>query len=203
MKYVDKSIRHYVDKLAAKTPAPGGGSVAAMLGVMGCGLLSMVGNFALAKKGFNGYKDRAKKVVAKSEKLRKKLIELVDKDIEAYDKLSKAFKKYKNNPSRIEPAFKKAVTPPAKVCSYVYKAATLSLELSFISTKPIISDVAVAIYVLDAAFEAALVNININMAHIRDKKYIVEKTQQYSSLHKDIKRLKTEILSKTKERIFG
>ena len=61
MKYVDKSVKCYIDKLSAKTPAPGGGSVAALLGALGCGLLSMVANFTLAGKGFNGYKDRAKK----------------------------------------------------------------------------------------------------------------------------------------------
>ena len=70
-------IKYYTDKLAAKTPAPGGGSVAAMLGVLGCGLLSMVANFTLVKKGFNGYKERAKKALKESESLRQKLTELI------------------------------------------------------------------------------------------------------------------------------
>lgn len=203
MRYIDKSIKYYADRLAAKTPTPGGGSVAATLGVLGCGLLSMVANFTLARKGFNGYKERAKRVLTASEKLRKKLLEMVDKDIEAYDRLSKAFKKHKNNPVRMAPVLKRAVGPPAKVCNYVYKAATLSLELTYVSSKPIVSDVSVAIYVLDAAFEAALINIKINLGYIRDKKYIIDKTQQYTSMHKDIKRLKAAILSKIKERMFS
>ena len=76
MKYVDKSLRHYLSKLSAKVPAPGGGSASALLGALGCGLLCMVANYTLAKKAFNGYKERAKRVLKESEKVREKLTEL-------------------------------------------------------------------------------------------------------------------------------
>jgi len=94
MKFIDKSIRLYADKLAAKTPTPGGGSTAALLGVLGCALLSMVANFTLAGKGFNGYKERSQKALKKSENIREKMTDLIDKDIAAYENLSRAFKKY-------------------------------------------------------------------------------------------------------------
>ena len=89
MKYQDKSLKYFIDTLAAKTPTPGGGSVAATLGALGCGLLCMVANYTLSSKGFNGYKERAQKALKKSDDLRKKLTDLIDKDIIAYEALSK------------------------------------------------------------------------------------------------------------------
>ena len=51
----------------------------------------MVANYTMARKGYNGYKERAKKALKEAEKLRLKLIELIDKDITAYENVSKAF----------------------------------------------------------------------------------------------------------------
>lgn len=203
MKYVNKSIKYYIDELAAKTPVPGGGSVAALIGAVGCGLLSMVANFTVARGGYNGYKERAKKVLKESERLRAKLIDLIDKDTLIYEKLSKAFKKYKGNFSKIQPSLKKAVAAPLLVCSYTHKAAILSLELAFVGNKPLISDVCVAIHVLDAAFESALVNINVNSKFIRDKHYVAAKMLESNNLHRDLKKIKTEVLSRARDRMFS
>jgi len=188
--------------MATKTPTPGGGSAAAMSGALGCALISMVANFTLAKKGFNGYKERSQKVLKRSEDLRSKLMVLIDQDAQAYGKLSKALKSKKISAQGLQSAFKSAAIPPLKVCQCVHKAAGLALELSYVGNKSIISDVSVAIYALDAAFESALISMNINLDYIKDKRYVVAKTQATTTLHRDIKRLKTDVLSKVKERIF-
>jgi len=203
MKLVDHKIRQYIDKLAAKTPTPGGGSVAATLGALGCGLISMVANFTLAKKGFNGYKERSQKALKGSEAIRKKLMELIDKDAQAYDKLSKALKSKKISAQGLQVALKSAAIPPIKVCQNVHKAAALALELAYVGNKSIISDISVAVYALDAAFESGLVNVNTNLEYIKDRRYVLSKTQTVVALHRDIKRLKTEVLSKVKERMFA
>ena len=203
MKYVDKSVKYYADKLAARTPVPGGGSVAALLGVFGCGLLSMVANFTITKKAYNGYKDRAKKALKESEKLRAKLTDLVDRDIQAYEKLSMAFKRHKGNINKVQPPLKKAVTPPLMLCAYVHKAALVSLELAYVGGKPIISDVSVAICVLDGAFESALINIKANSRLIRDKKYVADKAHKYNQLHRDMKKIKADVLSQVRHRVYG
>jgi len=201
MKFIDKSIRLYADKLAAKTPTPGGGSTAALLGVLGCALLSMVANFTLAGKGFNGYKERSQKALKKSENIREKMTDLIDKDVAAYENLSRAFKKYKDNIISLQPALKRAITPPATICVYAYKATVIALDLAYVGNKHILSDVIVAVYTLDAAFESALANINVNLEHVKDKKYVINNTQVYGNLQREMKRLKTDILSKARERM--
>jgi len=169
MKYVDKSIKYYVDNLSAKTPTPGGGSVAALLGAVGCGLLCMVAHFTMDRDGYNGYKERARKVIEEVRRIKSQLLSLVDDDIEAYGRLSNALKRYKYNKLKVQPSLKKAVLPAAKVCLYTHKAAVGALELAYAGSKSLISDVSVAIYVLDAAFESALVNVNVNLRDIKDK----------------------------------
>ena len=201
MDYINRSIKSYLIQLAAKKPVPGGGSTAALIGALGCGLISMVANFTLSDKGFNGYKARAKKVLKKSESLREKLTLLVDKDMKAYSRLSVAFKKYSLNAMKLQYAVKGAIIIPCKICDYVHSGAEIVLEASYIGKKSILSDLIAAIYALDAAFEASFINIRVNLKHVKDRKYAAEKNQKYLSLQIGMKNLKTQILSKAAERM--
>ncbi len=202
MDYINKSIKGYLVELAAKKPVPGGGSTAALMGALGCGLVSMVANFTLSDKGFNGYKARAKKVLKKSECLREKLAVLIDKDIRAYGRLSIAFKKFNLSAIKLQSAVKGAIITPCKICDCVHDAAEIALEASYIGKKNILSDIQAAIYALDAAFEAGFINIRVNLKYLKDKEYAAEKNQKYAALQIDMKNIKTQILSKTSERMI-
>jgi methenyltetrahydrofolate cyclohydrolase len=200
-KFADKSLICYLDCLAEKAPVPGGGSVSALVASLGCGLLSMVANFTLSDKGINGYKDRAKKALKNSERLRKRLINIIDEDARAYKRLSKAFKKYSKETDIFQKALKAAIVPPSKVCDYSHKAALAALELSYVGKKTILSDVAAAMHNLDAAFETGLINIKVNLRYVKNKSYAVNKVQLYTSLQKDIKQIKIKTLSIVRERM--
>ncbi|MFC1807814.1 cyclodeaminase/cyclohydrolase family protein [Candidatus Omnitrophota bacterium] len=202
MRYVDKNIKYFANKLAAKAPTPGGGSAAALSAYIGCSLLSMVANYTLARKGFNGYKDRAKRVQKGSEKLRQTFAELIDKDVEAYESLSKAFIKYKDNTAKLQPALKRAVGPLAKICIHAHRAGILCLDLSYVGNKYLMSDLCTSIYLLDAALESSMIIIKSNLAYMKDKSYIINKKQQYVYLQQDMKRIKAEVLAKAKERML-
>jgi formiminotetrahydrofolate cyclodeaminase len=201
MEYINKSIKNYLIKLAAKKPVPGGGSTAALIGALGCGLVSMVANFTLSDKGFNGYKPRAKKVLKKSEHLREKLTRLVDMDIKAYEKLSAAMRKYNPDSIKLQSAVKGAIITPCRICDCAHRAAAIALEASYIGKKNILSDIIAAIHALDTAFEIGFINIMVNLKYLKDKKYAAEKNQKYLSLQIDMKNLKTQILSKAVERM--
>jgi methenyltetrahydrofolate cyclohydrolase len=203
MDYADRSINVYLKNLGSRKPTPGGGSSAALIGAIGCGLLSMVANFTLSAKGANGYKNRAKKALKKSEYLRQRFTLLIDKDIQAYEKLSEAFRRYDANDTRLQSRLKKAIMPPSMICDYAYRAAKLALEISYIGKKNILSDIIVAIYALDAAFEAGFINIKVNLEYIKNKGYAVEKTRGYTSIQRDMKTLKTQTLSKANERMIA
>ena len=201
MKYVDRSIRCYLNCLAEKTSIPGGGSASALMGSLGCGLLSMVANFTLSKGGFNGYKERAKKALKKSESFRKIFINIIDEDTESYRRLSAAFKKCAKDSDKVQKALKAAIKPPSKVCDYSYKAALIALELSYVGKKTILADVVAATHSLDAAFEAGRANIDVNLGYVRNKAYVSSKKQVYRSLQRDMKQIKSKILSVARERM--
>ncbi|HLD82980.1 MAG TPA: cyclodeaminase/cyclohydrolase family protein, partial [Candidatus Omnitrophota bacterium] len=82
--YKDGSLEKYLGDLAARMPAPGGGSAAALTAAMAASLISMVVNFTLGKPKYAQYEDELKVILGKSEKLREEFLNLVDLDVAAY-----------------------------------------------------------------------------------------------------------------------
>ena len=83
--YRDSSLKLYLDDLAAKLPAPGGGSAAALTAALGQALVSMVINFTLGKVKYAQFEKDLTIELEKSEKLRREFLDLVDRDVEAYN----------------------------------------------------------------------------------------------------------------------
>ena len=84
MNYKGASLKRYLDDLAAKIPAPGGGSAGALTAALGASLVSMVVNFTIGKPKCAIFEKELKAVLEKSEKLRKEFLDLVDLDVVAY-----------------------------------------------------------------------------------------------------------------------
>ncbi|MGM0609289.1 MAG: glutamate formimidoyltransferase, partial [Candidatus Muiribacteriota bacterium] len=85
MKFVD-----FVDELASDSPAPGGGSVAAMIGSMGAALATMVSNLTAYKKKFKKHKSKMFEIGEKAQLLQKDLVYAIDEDTEAFNKMAEA-----------------------------------------------------------------------------------------------------------------
>ncbi|MCX5712284.1 MAG: cyclodeaminase/cyclohydrolase family protein, partial [Candidatus Omnitrophica bacterium] len=83
--YADSSLKIYLDDLAAKKSAPGGGSAAALNAALGAALISMVANFTIGKSKYAKYEKEVKDILEKSEKLRTEFLGLVDLDVRAYE----------------------------------------------------------------------------------------------------------------------
>ena len=90
--YIDKPLRHFLDKLAGKSPEPGGGSVAALTGALGAALVSMVANLTLGKEKYKDVQPQVEALLKESEKLRVEMQDLIQKDTEAYGALSEVYK---------------------------------------------------------------------------------------------------------------
>ena len=90
--YLEKPMVVFLDKLASRSPEPGGGSVSALVGALGAALVSMVGNLTLGKEKYADVQDKVEELLASSEKLRDELQRLIQKDTEVYADVSAAFK---------------------------------------------------------------------------------------------------------------
>ena len=151
--YKTQSLTKYTDDLAARLPAPGGGSAAALSACLGASLLSMVVNFTIGKPKYARYEKYLKASLKTSESLRKKFLRLVDLDVVAY----------KSNDCR------KALSVPLDLAGLCFDAIKLCPGLAEKGNRNLISDVAVAAQFLESAFAAARVNVDINLKMIGDK----------------------------------
>ena len=177
--YQKESLKKYLDDLAAKLPAPGGGSAAALSAAMGASLISMVVNFTLGKPKYAKYENELKMTLGKSEKLRDEFLSLVDLDVTAY--------KNRNLRDSLDVPFMVArlCFEGIKLCPPLIKKGNINL----------ISDVAVAAVLLESGFVSAYFNIEINLKLLGDKK--LSRLVKKELLHKEkiIKkiRLRTEV----------
>lgn len=151
--YCDKTLKEYLDELAAKLPAPGGGSAAALNAALGASLISMVVNFTLGKPRYVKYEKELKAILEKSENLRNEFLRFVDLDVLAY--------KSKN--------MRDALDIPFMVCRLSYEGIKLCPALITKGNINLISDVAVAAALLESAFKAAYFNVEINLKTLGDR----------------------------------
>src|SRR2546425_13325645 len=82
--YLDQPLEHYLDDLASAKATPGGGSAAALSGVMGAGLASMVARLTLGKAEYSDVQQEIEELLQRSEKLRMRFQQLIQEDIDAY-----------------------------------------------------------------------------------------------------------------------
>ena len=86
-----QTLKMFLDDLASSSPAPGGGSVAALSGALGAALTSMVCNLTIGKKKYADVEADMKKILTQSEELRNTFTVLVDKDTAAFNKVMEAY----------------------------------------------------------------------------------------------------------------
>lgn len=158
-KFKNFTVKEFSDMLSKKTPVPGGGSVAALCAVDAAGLLSMVANYSLGKTSNKRVEAGLKKTLAKSEVLRKRFLDLVDLDAQAYLMVVKA----RSGTVQQKRAAKKGA---AAIPKEVAKLCRQALELAPILVKDgnpyLVSDVEVAIELLFAAYKSAMINVRVN-----------------------------------------
>jgi len=187
MSYKDETIKKYLDDLAARLPAPGGGSAAALNAAMGVSLISMVVNFTLGKPRYAEYEGELKKILEKSEKLRETFLNLVDLDVVAY--------KSKN--------IRDALDIPIMVSRLCFEGIKLCPALIKKGNINLLSDVAVAAVLLESAFVCAYFNVEINLKSLGDKKLTKSVRKELTRKEKLIKRIRIKTEEKVGEIIRG
>jgi formiminotetrahydrofolate cyclodeaminase len=177
-KLVKMNIEMFLDDLASNSPAPGGGSVAALSGALGAALVSMVCNLTIGKEGYEEVQDEVLEILQKSEELRKHLTDLIDKDTEAFNAVMTALKIPKETEEQkqhrqqvMQTAFKHAADVPletARTCVQVIDIARVIAEKG---NKKSISDAAVSVLIAQAGVQSAMFNVRTNLSSIKDTEF--------------------------------
>lgn len=186
---VKKAIHEFLDELASDSPAPGGGSVAALAGSLGAGLVSMVCRLTIGKKGYEDVQSLMEKTLSRSIELQNRLTDLIDEDTRAFNEVMSSFKLPKETSDEkehrtqvIQTALKKAADTPleaAKACLAVIVEAAGIVDHA---NSNAISDLGVASQVAFAGLDSAVMNVRINLSSIKDQKYVEDRSRQLASL---------------------
>ncbi len=190
------SLREFANELSMDSPAPGGGSTAALCGALSAALSSMVSNLTVGKKGYEKVQRDVKRIAIKAQILKDEFLNAVDLDTKAFNKVMEAFRlptsteeQQKEKDQAVEEATKEATLVPFTVLEKSVEALMLAEEAALKGNKNSVSDAGVAGLAAQAAAEGAYYNVKINLPNIQDKEFITKIKKQANSLKKNALRL--------------
>jgi formiminotetrahydrofolate cyclodeaminase len=178
MNLSDMSITRFSDTLASNSPAPGGGSTAALQGALGAALIGMVAELTVGKKAYAEHQHLLPGIIERAACLRHKLLLTVESDTAAYNAVGAVLAMPKNSGEEqaarnlaMEKALQECTLSPYHIMCYCLSALELAEEAVGIINKNAISDMGVAALSLKAATQGAWLNILINLNGIKDGEF--------------------------------
>jgi glutamate formiminotransferase/formiminotetrahydrofolate cyclodeaminase len=194
-------LNQFLDELASRSPAPGGGSVAALSGALGAALTTMVCHLTIGKKKYADVQREMESVLKRSEELRASFSKLVEKDVEAFNSVMNAFslpreteEQMRVRTGAVEEATKKATLVPLKVMELCMEALPLTKAIAEKGNRNSISDAGVSALMLGAACEGAALNVRINLGTLQDKPFVKETRAKMKKVLDEVESLTKEVL---------
>lgn len=199
-KLYDIPMKTFLDGLSSSKPAPGGGSVAALTGALGAGLISMVGNLTIGKKKYADVQDEITALTEQSEKLRIELMNLIEADVMAYTKLNETMKMPRETDKEkatrdkaMDTALKAATEVPMKIAETCVSVMNICRPAAEKGNSNAVSDVGVGILLAEAGLRSAALNVLINLGYIKDETFIRDNRKKLDSLLSGKSELRDEI----------
>ena len=185
---VKMNVRQFCNETLSDSPAPGGGSVAALMGALGASLGGMVANLSAGKRGWDDKLEYFSGWAVKAQQLKDELLSLVDEDTAAFSKVMDAFALPKESAEEktarsaaIEAATKYAAEVPLKVMETASRSYALLAEMAERGNPASVSDVGVGALAIRACIEGAALNVRINLGQLKDERF---KTSLHEKLRK-------------------
>jgi glutamate formiminotransferase/formiminotetrahydrofolate cyclodeaminase len=171
------NLREFCNETLSDSPAPGGGSVAALMGALGVSLGGMVANLSAGKRGWEDQLSYFSDWAVKAQQLKDELLFLVDEDTAAFNKVMDAFALPKDSTEEkaarsaaIQHANKYAAEIPLRVMETAFRSYQLLAEMADKGNPASISDVGVGLLAVRACIAGAGLNVRINLAGLKDEK---------------------------------
>lgn len=175
-----RTLGDFLDQLAARTPTPGGGAVASVVGALGAALGDMVLAYSIGKKSLAEHEPRLKDAAVRLLRARAVLIELASEDEAAYGLVNELSRLPKDDPRRagLPAATLAAAQVPLSCMAACVSVLGLLDELPAITNKHLHSDLAIAAILAEAAARAAAWNVVVNLPGITDAELRASLTEQ-------------------------
>ena len=186
------NLREFCNETLSDSPAPGGGSVAALMGALGASLGGMVANLSAGKRGWDDKLEYFSGWAVKAQQLKDELLSLVDEDTAAFNKVMDAFALSKESAEEkaarsaaIEQATKYAAEVPLKVMETASKSYELLAGMAEKGNPASVSDVGVGALATRACIEGAALNVRINLTQLKDEKFKGALAQRMQNISAD------------------
>ena len=183
------TVEGYLDELSSRKMVPGGGSASALSAALGAGLNLMVMNYTIDPSRDDESTKELIFLKERQSQIMKELSSLIDEDCEAFGSLMKALKEKKDAQAR----YKAAAEVPLKICRKARESMAISEQVAAKAKSGIATDIGCASHILKAAFNAARLNVNINLAHIADEAFVEEAKNDILAMSTDIETMSESI----------
>lgn len=176
MTFSEMTIQGFTDELASKAPVPGGGGASALVGAVGMALGAMVGSLTVGKQKYAAVEADIMALMERAAALQKRLLELIQKDAEAFEPLSKAYGLPKDTPEQqaykaqvMAEALDTACSAPLDIMKACCEAIALHRDFAEKGSVLALSDAGVGVTFCKAALYGASLNVFINTKAMADR----------------------------------
>lgn len=200
------TVKGLLAETAGDAPVPGGGSISALNGAIAAALTEMVANLTIGKKKYADVQDEMAEIAKSAATLQKELVLDVDRDSEAYDGVSQAFKLPKETDEEkairsaaIQENTKKAALVPMEVAR---RASALLPTIEAVvarGNQNAVTDGCVAMMCARVAVVGALFNVRINLTSIKDEEFVARLREEADRLEADVLAREAAVIAHTKK----
>lgn len=187
MPFSSLPCNEFIEVLASKSPVPGGGGAAALMGAIGTALGNMVGSLTLGKPKYADVQDDISALKERADALQARFLTLMQRDAEVFEPLSRAYGLPKQTDAEkaekarvMAVALKECCAVPLEIMHACCEAIDLHEQFAAKGTAIAISDVGCGVICCKAALQAASLNVWIN-TKIMDDKHLADKFNREAS----------------------
>lgn len=210
MKLAEMRVDQFSETLASDAPAPGGGSAAALEAALGAGLVAMVCRLTQEKAQFARYRAELLAVQTRAEALRYALLDVMDRDTEAFLQVSRAFPMPKSTEEEkaarsaaIQKGLELCTQTPLEIMKLAAEALDLAASLLGRFNENAASDLGVAVLSLQTGIRGAWMNVCINLGSLRNKELAKSCREQGEALMARMMPMAEQVLKQVEQVIQG
>jgi methenyltetrahydrofolate cyclohydrolase len=209
-RFTAKTVDEFLDALASSEPVPGGGSGAGLGGALAAGLLSMVCNLTIGKKGYEDVEEELTAILKRSEEIRAELPDLMQEDVQVFGAVMACYRMPRKTSEQkaarqeaMQKALKDAAQAPLKIAARCSEIVDLCVAAAEKGNKWAVSDAGVSVVLAEASMRGALLNVVINMASIKDEAYVADLQDRVDALTAGKAETKEKVMATVLDAIRG
>jgi glutamate formiminotransferase/formiminotetrahydrofolate cyclodeaminase len=195
-----RDLAAFTDEVSRATPAPGGGSIAALAGGLGAALAAMVANLSHAKQGYEERRDELEQVACAAQGVQRRLVAAIDEDAAAFHDVIAAMRMAKGTDAErdareqaIQAGYRHATDVPLATAELCLEALRMCRLVAERGNPASITDAGVGALMARAGVLGGIDNVRINLPSITDAAWAAERAARLAALRDEADALEREV----------